>query len=108
MKSSNKSAAVSGIGKSCVFPFNPRYAEIIQENETAYSNKNLLNSSPDLFFIAVAGEFMVLTAKFVWRYLRKIALPIKTCQAGFLFKDIMLLSYKILYIENPGIFIAFT
>jgi hypothetical protein len=38
-----------------------------------------------------------LTAKFVWLFLLKIAVTIRNCQADFLFKDIMLLSNKILY-----------
>jgi hypothetical protein len=35
-------------------------------NEAAFSNKNCLNSSPELLFVAAAGTFMVITEKFVW------------------------------------------
>ena len=34
--------------------------------EAAFSTKKSLNSSPGLFFIAAAMDFMVITVKFLW------------------------------------------
>jgi len=86
MKSSNKKQQFLVFEKSCQISFNSLYAEMIQENETSFSNKNLLNSSLDLFFIAAAGKFMVFTAKFVWLFLLKITLPIRTSKPAFFLK----------------------